>query len=352
MSRFIPELEIREIERLVVESLHRDLTGWKDTGFLFTTRGMLDNVSSRKEAAKQARWSKVFGVKLVADGSLTLNAKHELLESYLDGDYVEIVGYPTLNFFNSQLQLQMEVVAIRLAESQAQRTQRHAQRHELQSVQSLRPTRNVFPMQPSIRVDLVYSSASSAKVDEDFLRSLGREIAQCIIQRVPVRMSSAQHITTAIATSHADVLVLIRGGGADSDFEVFNTPSVVTALAKCTAYRIVGLGHSANRTQLDLLADYSASVPADAGAHLALQLANIGQFIADYEANWQGASRSVNKTPRHYEPSGSAATPAPASKADRDASSESAPPASRKWYVKWSLLLGLLLLVWLVLKYK
>ena len=350
MSRFIPELEIREIERLVVESLHRDLTGWKDTGFLFTTRGILDHVSARKQAAAQARWSKVFGVKLVSDGSLTLNAKHELLEPYTDGDYVEIVGYPTLSFFNSQLQLQMELVAIRLAENQAQRTQRQAQRAELQSVQQLRTTRNVFPMQSSLQVDLVYSSASSAKVDEDFLRSLGREIQYCTIQRVPVRMSSAEQITAAIATSQADVVVLIRGGGADSDFEVFNTPSVVAALGKCQAYRIVGLGHSANRTQLDLIADYSASVPADAGAHLALQLENIGRFIENYEATPHAAPRAANQTSRHYEPPSAPARPAQPAHAEPEASDEPSLSRPTKWYVKWYWLLILVLLVWMIFK--
>lgn len=283
MSGFIPELEIKEIERLVAESLRKDLTGWRDNSFLFTTRGVLDNVSDRKQMALNSRWSKVFGVKLVSDGALMMNAKHTLLESYEDGDYVEVVAYPTISFFNSQLQLQMELVAIRLAETQTQSQQRRADRSRFHALQQLRPRRNVFPMQVTVQVDLIYSSASSAKVDEDFLRSLGAQLRNCEIQRVPVRMSSAEQVATAIAGSGAEVVVLIRGGGADADFEVFNSEIVVEALMSSTAYRIVGLGHSGNSTQLDLIADYSASVPADAGVHLAAQLDNISRFVTQYD---------------------------------------------------------------------
>lgn len=282
---FIPELEIKEIERLVVESLHRDLSGWKDKGFLFTTHGILDNVSGRKLAAQQARWSKVFGIKLVADGMLVINAKHELIENYNDGDRVEVVCYPTINVFNGQVQLQMELVAIRLLGEQTQKASVQIQRLSTVARPVLSSVRHVFPIRTHLHVNLIYSSASSAKVDEDFLRSLGAARRYCQIERVPVRMSSAEQITMAITECKADVLVLIRGGGAEAEFEVFNQPNVVEALVECPAYRIVGLGHSANTTLLDQVADYAASVPADAGVHLSKQIENIEHFIKGHETH-------------------------------------------------------------------
>lgn len=282
---FIPELEIKEIERLVVESLHRDLSGWKDKGFLFTTHGILDNVDSRKLAAQHARWSKVFGIKLVADGVLVINAKHELVDAYNDGDQVEVVCYPTINVFNGQVQLQMELVAMRLATKRVERSRTQSSRQRLSQQSSVRAVRHVFPIRTQLHVDLIYSSASSAKVDEDFLRALGQEGRSFHIHRVPVRMSSVEQIAAAIMATQADVVVLIRGGGAEAEFEVFNHPEVVAALAECDAYRIVGLGHSANTTQLDAIADYAASVPADAGAHLSKQMANIMHFIKAHNAN-------------------------------------------------------------------
>jgi hypothetical protein len=69
-----------------------------------------------------------------------------------------------------------------------------------------------------------------------------------------------------------DVLVLIRGGGDDAEFAVFDAAPVIEALGACRAYRILGLGHSRNRTLADCVADWAASVPAEAGRHLAARV--------------------------------------------------------------------------------
>jgi exonuclease VII large subunit len=81
-------------------------------------------------------------------------------------------------------------------------------------------------------------------------------------------MQSPGELASTIERVSEDVIVVIRGGGDQTQFEVFDDMEVVSALAKKDSYRIVGLGHTANTTALDLVADYSANTPTQAGVHL------------------------------------------------------------------------------------
>jgi exonuclease VII large subunit len=64
------------------------------------------------------------------------------------------------------------------------------------------------------------------------------------------------------------VLVMIRGGGREEQFGVFDHPDLLHAWAAKPVYRMVGIGHSATSTALDLLCNFVATTPAAAGAHL------------------------------------------------------------------------------------
>ena len=55
---------------------------------------------------------------------------------------------------------------------------------------------------------------------------------------------------------------------------MFDHPDLLHAWAAKPVYRIVGVGHSANSTALDLLSNFVATTPAAAGAHLADLLRN------------------------------------------------------------------------------
>ncbi len=68
--------------------------------------------------------------------------------------------------------------------------------------------------------------------------------------------------------------MLIRGGGKEEQFDVFEHPDLLHAWATKPVYRIVGVGHSANNTALDLLSNFVATTSAAAGAHLAELMRN------------------------------------------------------------------------------
>jgi exonuclease VII large subunit len=70
-------------------------------------------------------------------------------------------------------------------------------------------------------------------------------------------------------------MVLIWGGGDEAEFTVFEAPQVIEASGACRAYRLLGLGHSHNRTLADCGADWATSVPAEAGQFLAERVREI-----------------------------------------------------------------------------
>jgi exodeoxyribonuclease VII large subunit len=68
------------------------------------------------------------------------------------------------------------------------------------------------------------------------------------IRQVRVSMANPEDVAAAIRGVREEVMVLIGGGGDDTDFRVFETTPVIEALGKCPAFRLLGLGHSRNRT--------------------------------------------------------------------------------------------------------
>ena len=103
------------------------------------------------------------------------------------------------------------------------------------------------------------------------MRASGGKISN--IERIPVSMLDANEIIQAIEQANGNVIVLIRGGGEHTQFSVFDDPRLILTLAKKEAYRIVGLGHSANTPLLHLVADHAAETPSAAGAYVSEQIA-------------------------------------------------------------------------------
>lgn len=139
----------------------------------------------------------------------------------------------------------------------------------LTHLRSLRPQRRPFPAKDRIAVYVIHSGSSNAQVPRDCGQEL-EKVSALDITYVPVNILDAQAVAMEIrrVAPLADVLLLIRGGGAEGDFAVFDDVRVVDAFASAAAYRVVGLGHSNNWTALDLLADSAQSTPAQAGQHV------------------------------------------------------------------------------------
>lgn len=93
------------------------------------------------------------------------------------------------------------------------------------------------------------------------------------IRRVTVQGARAVPETTAAireldAMNGIDVIVVARGGGSFEDLLPFSDEALVRAAAACETPLVSAIGHEKDSPLLDLVADYRASTPTDAGKRI------------------------------------------------------------------------------------
>jgi exodeoxyribonuclease VII large subunit len=90
----------------------------------------------------------------------------------------------------------------------------------------------------------------------------------------------ASAISSASA-SGAEVVAVVRGGGASGDFAPFDSVEVCRAIARCRAPVVTALGHEQDRRLADLAAHTAASTPSDAAQHIVPEASRLTVVIAD-----------------------------------------------------------------------
>jgi len=93
------------------------------------------------------------------------------------------------------------------------------------------------------------------------------------IRRVSVQGAHAvREVTAAMRelddAADVDVIVIARGGGSFEDLIAFSDESLVRAAAACRTPVVSAIGHEKDSPVLDLVADYRASTPTDAGKRI------------------------------------------------------------------------------------
>jgi exodeoxyribonuclease VII large subunit len=119
------------------------------------------------------------------------------------------------------------------------------------------------------RIGLVTSPRGAAV--RDVVRILRRRFPNVHLILFPVRVQgdgAARDIVEAIQFFNrrpiADVILLVRGGGSLEDLWAFNEETVARAIAAATIPIISGVGHEADFTIADFVADVRASTPSAA----------------------------------------------------------------------------------------
>src|SRR5215208_5820837 len=80
-------------------------------------------------------------------------------------------------------------------------------------------------------------------------------------------MGSADEVRMAVAGAEGfDVVALIRGGGAQAEFEPLNDVGLLRAWMEKNAYTVSAIGHSGDSTLLDAISDASCETPTAAGS--------------------------------------------------------------------------------------
>ena len=110
----------------------------------------------------------------------------------------------------------------------------------------------------------------SGQVLDDFLGQL-RETNEVSVDvhTLGTNMGSADELRGAVAGAEGfDVVALIRGGGAQVEFEPHNEVGLLRAWMEKNAYTVSGIGHSGDSTLLDTVSDASCETPTAAGAYI------------------------------------------------------------------------------------
>ena len=204
-----------------------------------------------------------------------LNVKDVILDraGVGTGDRVRVTGSVTAELFRGEMSVRLYAIAVEHEVPEAVPQQR-SENLTVDTLRRLALDRHSFPSMPQPTVVLIHSAASTARVADDFLGALGLAISSKNVQRIPTSMQDPIALAGALRTARADIVAVVWGGGDPMDFAVFERSKVLEALSACRGYRVLGLGHSANRTLAELVADHAASTPAAAGEHVRRRIAD------------------------------------------------------------------------------
>lgn len=229
-----------------------------------------------------------YGAKVVDDGGA--QAKVEIMTSLVasrgivPGQNVVLSGRLVIKSGNYGVEVKLAATDIQLGEEEEAAPTAMAQqgRMTLERLRALSLWRVPFPDRDAISVTLIQSTSVAAQVANDCMAELTKLGDAVGVFPVRVNMLDPVAIATAIREATAgDILMVIRGGGDAADFEVFEDPRVLTAMAEQKAHRVVGLGHTGNATLLDLVADYSANTPAQAGSYVRERVQQRQQLLGE-----------------------------------------------------------------------
>jgi exodeoxyribonuclease VII large subunit len=152
-----------------------------------------------------------------------------------------------------------------------------------------------LPLVP-LTVGLVTSAGSAAEAD--FLAELDRSGLAFRVLAVDVRVQgsgSARGVARgigAVATAGAEVVAVVRGGGARTDLVTFDDELVARAIAACPVPVLTGIGHEVDRTVADEVAHTAAKTPT---ACAALLVARVSEHLAAVEASWAACARAAQR---------------------------------------------------------
>jgi len=129
--------------------------------------------------------------------------------------------------------------------------------------------KKALPFLPKV-VGLICGRNSDAEKDvvENAKRrwpSVHFEIREVAVQGAAAVVEVTQALKELEADPNVDVIVITRGGGSFEDLLPFSDEGLVRLVASCSTPIVSAIGHEKDAPLLDLVADFRASTPTDAG---------------------------------------------------------------------------------------
>ncbi|MDN4078220.1 exodeoxyribonuclease VII large subunit [Paenibacillus polymyxa] len=137
------------------------------------------------------------------------------------------------------------------------------------------------------KVALVTSPYSKAIADVDAVLKRRSGITLMLFE---VKLNNTDSIVTGImeaSNSDCDVMMIVRGGGKETDFGVFDDTEVIKAIYHSTIPVITGLGHTSNFTLADQAADRSENTPTKAAQFLVDKLGRVKNVLKGSATQYQ-----------------------------------------------------------------
>jgi exonuclease VII large subunit len=210
---------------------------------------------------------------LEADGTIIkLDVPKELAarNDVQPGDYIRAIGLLAPNVYKGALTFRLKVTQIAVAQRPQIIERERMERVNLEWLKGLRKHSTQFPSGVPLRISVICPKTDD--VFDDFMSKVGDWRDDVDIERLSIPIGSDTEIIRAIKSATGNIIVLIRGGGSPEDFQVFDRPQIVEAMAQCGRYRVVGIGHAKHTTLVGLVADFVAITPTEAGQYIAAQL--------------------------------------------------------------------------------
>ncbi len=210
-----------------------------------------------------------------------------------EGIELRVLGAMDLYPPQGRLQLRVRRVDPEFLLGRVER-QRRETLHELTRRGLIDRNRGIPLSQVPTRIALVTSVDSAAY--HDFITTLAEsgwhfrvEVFDSAVQGASAPKAVASALTMAGACD-VDAVVLVRGGGARSDLQAFDTLELATAIARCPRPVIVGLGHQIDESVADRVAHTSAKTPTGAATLLVDRVNATNARVVDIVRRIAGAA--------------------------------------------------------------
>ncbi|WP_298147857.1 hypothetical protein [uncultured Acinetobacter sp.] len=174
----------------------------------------IENLDSARQRAAQYSHSQMLYNLQLKDGANYIKAHASISiipKCIQDGMIVEVICQykPIISKKNDCLEIEANILKIKQLED----PEKHYIDHTALMLQNLKPNRVIFPEHETPKVTLLYSNASQALVNKDFLDALDYQKNYIILDTKTVNLSDVKSLSQTINDIKTDILIIIRGGG-------------------------------------------------------------------------------------------------------------------------------------------
>lgn len=288
----IPALTPSIITEIIRKKIEGFVTEWGDGAYC-----MVDGILGEMKKGNPS-YSWYYGVSLrdaSGSGIIEVNIPDKIADPAYTGRLVRVSGFLKAKIWSGKVSFSIDVTECEpLHKPDENFIKRDRSISEFLS--TCRKDRREFPEQKSYSIAVV--AGANALVTKDFQEQIKNLSGIESVTLYPANMLDVESIISALEKiENADIVVIMRGGGESSEFDVFNDIRLLQAWQDIESYKISALGHTDHRTMLDIFSDMSCDTPTDAGIFIKESIKKI-QFMIHSAEVIQKLDREIKETER------------------------------------------------------